>query len=56
MPLLRWVTTGSRSGLQGQVSPESWTHGSAEQRQKWLLQGFSTGDPNKCNTFASGAL
>lgn len=42
--------------MQGQVTPESWTHGSAEQRQKWLLQGFSTGDPNKCNTFASGAL
>jgi predicted metalloprotease len=42
--------------MQGQVNPESWTHGSAEQRQKWLLQGFSTGDPNECNTFASGAL
>ncbi|HEU5485163.1 MAG TPA: neutral zinc metallopeptidase [Microlunatus sp.] len=41
---------------QGQVTPESWTHGSAEQRQKWLLQGFTTGDPNKCDTFASGAL
>jgi predicted metalloprotease len=42
--------------MQGQVTPESWTHGSAEQRQKWLLQGFTSGDPNTCNTFAAGAL
>lgn len=42
--------------MQVQVTPESWTHGSSEQRQKWLLQGFTTGDPNRCNTFASGAL
>jgi len=37
---------------QGQVNPEAWTHGSAEQRQRWFLQGFKTGDLNKCNTFA----
>lgn len=42
--------------MQGQVRPESWTHGSAEQRQKWLLQGFNSGDPDTCNTFAAGAL
>ena len=41
---------------QGQVNPERWTHGSAAQRQKWLSRGFSTGDPNKCNTFAADAL
>jgi predicted metalloprotease len=41
---------------QGQVSPESWTHGSAAMRQKWLGQGFSTGDPKQCDTFAAGAL
>jgi predicted metalloprotease len=42
--------------MQGQVNPESWTHGSAANRQKWLNQGFSSGDPNTCDTFAAGAL
>ncbi len=41
---------------QGQVSPEAWTHGSAAQRQKWLLQGFNGGDPARCDTFAANAL
>lgn len=35
---------------QGQVQPESWTHGSAEMRKGWLLEGFRTGDPNVCRT------
>ena len=42
--------------MQGQVTPESWTHGSAANRQKWLLQGFTSGDPNSCDTFAKDAL
>ena len=36
----------------GRVDPESWTHGSAEARQRWFLQGYQTGDLNKCDTFA----
>ena len=37
----------------GQVNPESWTHGSSEQRYQWLNQGFTTGSPGSCDTFAS---
>lgn len=37
---------------QGRVSPESWTHGSAEARQRWFLTGYQKGDLNSCDTFA----
>ena len=36
---------------QGRVDPESWTHGSAEQRREWFLTGRETADVNSCNTF-----
>jgi predicted metalloprotease len=39
----------------GQVSPESWTHGSSAMRRKWLAVGFNSGDPNTCDTFAATA-
>lgn len=35
----------------GSVNPESWTHGSSEQRYEWLKQGFDTGDAGRCDTF-----
>ncbi len=37
---------------QGVVVPDSFTHGTAEQRTHWLQVGYDTGDPNACNTFA----
>ena len=40
----------------GRINPNQWTHGSSQMRKKWLAQGFNSGDPNSCNTFAAGAL
>jgi uncharacterized protein len=37
---------------QGRIDPESWTHGSAEQRASWFRRGYETGDPRQCDTFA----
>jgi hypothetical protein len=39
---------------RGMVVPESFTHGSAEQRMTWLHRGLETGDPKACDTFGGG--
>jgi predicted metalloprotease len=38
-----------------QVDPDTFTHGSAAQRQQWFNTGYQGGDPKQCNTFG-GAL
>ena len=38
---------------QGQVSPESWTHGSSQQRSEWLRRGLESGQVSSCNTLGS---
>ena len=41
---------------KGRVSPDSFTHGTSEQRARWLRQGLSSGDINSCDTFRSTSL
>jgi predicted metalloprotease len=40
---------------QGTVVPESFTHGSAEQRKRWFMTGFKEGTIKACNTFAAAS-
>lgn len=42
--------------FQGRSHPESWTHGSSEQRQRWLLHGMNNGDIAACNTWDASRL
>jgi predicted metalloprotease len=41
---------------QGYVTPETFTHGTSEQRMYWLKKGFETGDMKQCDTFKAAGL
>jgi hypothetical protein len=41
---------------QGRVAPDSFTHGSSEQRMRWFRTGVTTGDPGACDTFRAPRL
>lgn len=41
---------------RGYVAPDSFTHGSAEQRARWFQQGLTASDPAACDTFATARL
>jgi predicted metalloprotease len=41
---------------RGTVVPESFTHGTSEQRQRWFKRGLQSGDPNSCDTFGASSI
>lgn len=41
---------------QGRVAPESWTHGSSEQRVRWFQTGYQAGRMESCDTFSVAKL
>ncbi|HSW11386.1 MAG TPA: neutral zinc metallopeptidase [Solimonas sp.] len=41
---------------QGHVVPDAFSHGTSEQRVRWFRNGFESGDPNRCDTFAARQL
>ena len=41
---------------RGYVTPDSFTHGTSEQRVRWFSNGFRSGDINACKTFQAKSL
>ena len=42
--------------MQGYVVPDSFTHGTSEQRKRWFSNGFNSGQLSACDTMSAGAL
>jgi len=47
-------TLQQRSG--GTINPAEFTHGTSAQRQQWFANGYKSGSPKACDTFAAGAV
>jgi predicted metalloprotease len=45
-----------QQAAQGYTVPESFTHGTSAQRQRWLRRGIESGDPAQCDTFGTNRL
>src|SRR5688572_13417325 len=41
---------------QGRVTPDSFTHGSSDQRMRWFKRGLEAGQPSSCDTFSAASL
>ena len=41
---------------RGYITPDSFTHGTSEQRMRWFKRGLTTGSLESCNTFATNSL
>ena len=41
---------------RGYITPESFTHGSSEQRVRWFRRGYASGNPDQCDTFKARQL
>jgi hypothetical protein len=42
--------------MQGYVVPDSFTHGTSEQRKRWFMNGFNSGEISACDTLSASTL
>ncbi|GAC1667279.1 MAG: neutral zinc metallopeptidase [Candidatus Limnocylindrales bacterium] len=45
-----------QQATQGQVTPDSFTHGTSAQRVRWFTTGYTSGKPKDCDTFSAPTL